>query len=123
MASIVRRSGNRGKPASRGPVALWTTALAICLTTSTLTACSEDAPPAAPIRPVRTVVVDPEPLSNTYSAPGEIRARYETPIAFRLSGKILARKVDVGSVVKAGDQIAVLDDRDQRNALDAAKSD
>jgi len=99
------------------------TALGLLAILATASACGDKAPPAAPLRPVRTVVVDPETLANTYSAPGEIRARYETPIAFRLSGKMLSRKVDVGSVVKAGDQIAVLDDRDQRNALDAAKSD
>jgi RND family efflux transporter MFP subunit len=88
-----------------------------------IAACGEQAAPPAPVRPVRTVVIEPEASSNTFTAPGEIRARYETPIAFRINGKMIARKVDVGTVVKQGDQIAVLDDRDEKNALDAAKSD
>jgi RND family efflux transporter MFP subunit len=69
------------------------------------------------------LVVQPEDSTDVFTAPGEIRARYETPIAFRLSGRMIVRKVDVGAVVREGDQIALLDDRDQRNALDAAKSE
>jgi RND family efflux transporter MFP subunit len=86
-------------------------------------ACGKPPAPSAEIRPVRSIVINPQDTTDAYTAPGEIRARYETPIAFRLSGRMLARKVDVGSLVKEGDQIALLDDRDQRNALDAAKSD
>jgi RND family efflux transporter MFP subunit len=119
MTSMTRR-GARANHLRRPMRGFGFGALAVV---AAVAACGEEVPPPTAIRPVRVVVVEPETAANTYSAPGEIRARYETPIAFRLSGKMLSRKVDVGSIVKAGDQIAVLDDHDQRNALDAAKSD
>ena len=49
-------------------------------------------------------------LESGYS--GEVRARYETPLAFRVPGKIVERKVDVGSLVKAGQVLAQLDTQD-----------
>jgi RND family efflux transporter MFP subunit len=97
---------------------IWCAAAAL-----SVAACGKEEAPPPPIRPVRAIVVEPQAAANTYSAPGEIRARYETPIAFRLSGKMIARKVDVGMVVRLGEQIALLDDKDQRNAVDTAKSD
>ena len=96
---------------------------AALLFASAVAACGKPATPEATVRPVRSVVVEPKEAQESFTAPGEIRARYETPIAFRLSGRLIVRKVDVGSVVNEGDQIALVDDRDQRNALDAAKSE
>jgi RND family efflux transporter MFP subunit len=51
-----------------------------------------------------------EDQSNMYS--GEIRARYETVLGFRIGGKIIERKVDVGAEVSAGQLIARLDAAD-----------
>lgn len=83
-----------------------------------LVACGKEAPPPAPPRPVLTRVVgeiaDEESL--TYS--GEVRSRYEAPLAFRLSGKISARLVDAGAIVKAGQVLARIDPAD--SALSAA---
>ena len=69
-----------------------------------------------------TVVVGAqgEDDSNIYS--GEIRARYETVLGFRIGGKIVERKVDVGAEVKAGQLLARLDAADtglQENAANA----
>ena len=64
-------------------------------------------------RPASTVVVVGalgEDHSNVYS--GEIRARYETVLGFRIGGKITARTVDVGDVVKTGQLLARLDAAD-----------
>jgi RND family efflux transporter MFP subunit len=119
MTTMTRREPRAGDARRRGGLA----ALGVLAIAGALAACGDQAAPPAPVRPVRTVVVEPEATSDTFTAPGEIRARYETPIAFRINGKMITRKVDVGTVVKQGDQIAVLDDRDEKNALDAAKSD
>ena len=113
----------RGVAPARGPRRNGKRGVVALAVAAILASCGDEAPPPAPVRPVRTVVIEPETTANTYTASGEIRARYETPVAFRLSGTIIARNIDVGSVVKAGDQIAVLDDRDQRNAVESAKSD
>jgi RND family efflux transporter MFP subunit len=40
--------------------------------------------------------------------------------AFRVGGKVMQRRVDVGQTVREGDVIAVLDDNDYRLAVDAA---
>lgn len=63
-------------------------------------------------RPASTVVVGAlgDEHSNVYS--GEIRARYETVLGFRIGGKIIARTVDVGAVVSSGQLLARLDAAD-----------
>lgn len=53
---------------------------------------------------------------------GEVRSRYETPLAFRVPGKITERLVNVGDTVKAGDVLARLDPVDARLALASAQS-
>ena len=75
-----------------------------------LGACSpkEVAAPEAP-RPVRTVVAGASTSSTTAAYSGEVRARYENSHSFRTSGKVLARLVEVGSHVKAGQVLMRLD--------------
>jgi len=53
---------------------------------------------------------------------GEVRARHEVDLAFRVGGKIIARRVDVGSKVKAGDILAQLDGSDLQLAQIAAQA-
>jgi membrane fusion protein, multidrug efflux system len=79
---------------------------------------------AAPvIRPVRTIVVQPVSFSLAGSVTGTIEARAEADLGFRIAGKLIERKVDVGDGVRAGDVLARLDDQDQRNALRTAEAD
>lgn len=86
-----------------------------------LAACSSKAPPAEPLRPVRTVELryDTARESNRYA--GVVRARHEVDEAFRVGGKIAQRKVDVGQAVREGDVLAVIDEADYRLAADAAQ--
>ena len=51
---------------------------------------------------------------------GTVRARYETPIAFQVSGRILARDVDAGQRVETGQALFRLDPRDLDEAERAA---
>ena len=89
-----------------------------------LGACKQEAPKkAAESRPVRSVVVDPKPVEDDRQAIGEIRPRYESDLSFRVAGKLLERKVDVGSSVKSGHIIARLDDQDYQNRLRSAEAD
>jgi len=53
---------------------------------------------------------------------GEIRARYETALAFRVSGRVSARLVEVGTQVRAGQVIATLDPQDYALAVRAVKA-
>jgi RND family efflux transporter MFP subunit len=90
-----------------------------------LSGCGEDAKTdtTAPARPVRTVVVDPAPVDDDRQAVGEIRARYESDLSFRVAGKIQSRLVDVGVSVKKGDVLATLDEQDYQNRLKSAEAD
>jgi RND family efflux transporter MFP subunit len=79
-------------------------------------------PPPEEIRPVRTVVATAQAEGESVSLTGHIRARTEESLAFRIDGRMIARHVDVGAVVKAGDLIAELDSLPQQDALRAAKA-
>ena len=85
-------------------------------------ACSKVPLPAEPLRPVLTVVVGEgaDDSAPTYS--GEVRSRYETPLGFRIGGKITARLVDVGARVKAGEVLARLDPADSALSANAANA-
>jgi multidrug efflux system membrane fusion protein len=87
-------------------------------------ACDRAAPPAPPadIRPVRAEKVDMHAIANSTRYAGEVRARYETDLAFRVSGRVQARLVDVGAQVKAGQVIATLDPQDYALATRAARA-
>jgi RND family efflux transporter MFP subunit len=90
---------------------------------SALTACSkEEAPPARIERPALTRVVGAQSGDAGYVYSGEIRARHEAQLGFRIGGKIVERLVDAGAVVKAGQVLARLDAADtglQASAADA----
>ena len=75
------------------------------------------------VRPVRTVVVDPKPVIDGRQAVGEVRPRYESDLSFRVTGKLVARRVDVGAMVKQGDTLASLDVVDYQNRLRSAEAD
>lgn len=84
--------------------------------------CSKsDQDAAAPNRVpwVKTVAVQAESQSMT-TLSGTVRARYETPIAFQVNGRILSREVDAGHRVKSGDLLFRLDPRDLDEAERAA---
>lgn len=87
-----------------------------------LAACQKETPPPEPPRPVLTQVLGETIADATSTYPGEIRSRYETPLAFRIPGKITARFVDVGTLVKAGDVLAKLDPADSTLAANAANA-
>ena len=61
---------------------------------------------------MRTVTAALESAEFQTEFPGEIRARIESRLGFRVPGKIIARKVDVGTVVKKGQILMQLDPQD-----------
>ncbi|MCK9236505.1 MAG: efflux RND transporter periplasmic adaptor subunit [Thiopseudomonas sp.] len=81
------------------------------LATLVLTGCSQEEPQTLSVRPV--MVMQPLPASTIIEAfAGEVRARLEPELAFRIGGKVIARKVETGSRVKAGQILAELDPED-----------
>jgi RND family efflux transporter MFP subunit len=75
------------------------------------------------LRPVRTVVVDAKPILDDRQAVGEVKPRYESDLSFRVDGKLVSRRVDVGASVKQGDILATLDVQDYQNKLNSAEAD
>ncbi len=93
-------------------------ALAPLAALTALTACSE--PPTAEAPPLVQVAVA-APAGTTGAAyTGVIRARVEAAPGFRVSGKIVARLVDAGQAVRAGQPLFRLDAGDLALAATAA---
>jgi RND family efflux transporter MFP subunit len=86
-----------------------------------LAGCAKPEPKQETLRPVRTAVVA-ESGAGTWVLSGDVRPRYETRLSFRLPGQMLARKVEVGERVRAGQTVAVLDGRDARLAESSARA-
>lgn len=86
-----------------------------------LAACSKKEAAAPAPRPVVAVAVHADGSAlQSASLPGEVQARYSTPLSFRVGGKIIERRVRLGDVVKYGQIVARLDPADaQKNAASA----
>lgn len=97
--------------------------IAVSLAVGLLAACGQEAPKEGEIRPVRTLVAEPKPIDDDRQAVGEIKARQESDLGFRVSGKLVSRVVEVGVAVKKGDLLARLDDQDFQNRLRSAEAD
>ena len=89
-----------------------------------LAACGRDTPPAPPadIRPVRAEQLGLQTNHASTRYAGEVRARYETDLAFRVAGRVQTRLVEVGAQVKAGQVMATLDPQDYALAASAARA-
>ena len=88
----------------------------------TLAACSRTPAPPEPVRSVKTMVITPAAAGGTLEYAGEIRARVESRLGFRVGGKMVERPVNVGDTVKAGQVLARLDPRDLRLGEDVARA-
>jgi membrane fusion protein, multidrug efflux system len=86
-----------------------------------LTACREDSQ-TAPVRPVLSVVATMQTSQTLGPFVGLIEPRYKTDLGFRIFGRMVARFVDVGSVLKKGGEIAVLDPAIQTQAVRSAEA-
>ena len=88
---------------------------------SMLAACGAGDPVAEPARPV--LVAQPQPAAGVARGfPGEIRAREESPLAFRVGGELLRREVDVGDRVARGELLATIDPGDFQAQARAAEA-
>jgi len=95
---------------------------AACLVAVTAGGCEKKVPPAAEARPVRTVTVARGADGDTVSLTGQVRAKNQVSLAFRLDGRMMKRAVNVGDVLKPGEIVAELDPQNQQNALRTAQA-
>ncbi|MCF7964776.1 MAG: efflux RND transporter periplasmic adaptor subunit [Methylobacter tundripaludum] len=73
-------------------------------------------------RPVKVFRVGQPASADAKHFAGEVRARIETPLSFRVAGKLLERKIDVGDRVRKGQLLAILDGNDYRLAAQSLKA-
>lgn len=86
-----------------------------------LAACAGEEKPAEAPRPA--LVTRPLRADAAATAyPGEVRAREESVLAFRIGGALIERRVDVGDRVRAGQVLALLDPRDVAQQAGAARA-
>ncbi|WP_445400776.1 efflux RND transporter periplasmic adaptor subunit [Zobellella sp. An-6] len=86
-----------------------------------LCACTPSDPPVVTLRPVNTVELHYDNVRDANRYFATVASRYAVDQAFRVGGKVLERRIDVGQSVKAGDVLARLDDVDYRLAEEAAR--
>jgi len=96
--------------------------VAAILIAATVTGCDKPAPAAPQARPVRTVTVERPVGGEIVSLTGQIRAKDQTNLAFRVGGRIIERPVNVGDVVTPGQVVAKLDPQNQQNELRSAQA-
>jgi membrane fusion protein, multidrug efflux system len=87
-----------------------------------ITGCSKEVVVSEPVRPVLTQKISLSQNLDQAVYSGDVRARHETDLGFRIGGKIVTRHVELGAVVKKGALLASLDPQDVRLGADAARS-
>lgn len=87
-----------------------------------LTACGKEGPK----EPLSPRVYIQEVTSRDYAPPialsGDIQARVETQLSFRVGGKIIERKVDIGDHIQANQVLARLDPKDLKIQVETAQA-
>ncbi|CAN7512512.1 efflux RND transporter periplasmic adaptor subunit [Acidovorax sp. Leaf78] len=96
--------------------------LLVLATAALLAACSRPAPPEEPVRSVKLLTVGVGALQSSLEYSGEVRARVESRLGFRVAGKIVKRQAELGQRVRAGAVLAQLDPKDYQLATDAARA-
>jgi RND family efflux transporter MFP subunit len=100
----------------------WRQLLSLSCSVLVLGACGKPPEKAPEPRLVNVVRVDPGTATGEVAYSGDVRARYETNLSFRVAGKIVARNVEVGTVVRASQVLARLDPEDQKLNAQSAQS-
>lgn len=94
----------------------------LALTVVLLAACAKTEPAPEPVRSVKLMTVGPQSMVFAQEYAGDVRARSESRLGFRVAGKLLARSVEVGQRVQAGQVLAQLDAADYQLAANAAQA-
>jgi len=104
LKTLRRKTGAPALPALRLMAAA---ALAMMLA-----ACSRPVPKVDDVRPVRAIVLASSNVDVNAEFSGEVVARVTSQLGFRVGGKIVERKVDVGAFVTRGQVLMRLDPQD-----------
>src|SRR6476659_8886470 len=84
--------------------------------------CAKPVEKADVARPARVMTVRSAATHDVPVFAGEVKPRYEIDMSFRIGGKLLERKVDMGATVVKGQPLARLDPQDARLSAAAASA-
>lgn len=87
-----------------------------------LSACSKAVPAEEPVRAVKVLTVGADTQHANAEYAGEVQARVESRLGFRVPGKIIRRPVELGQRVQAGQVLAQLDPQDYKLSEAAARA-
>ncbi len=96
--------------------------MVLMLAVAMLSGCSRQEAPPEPVRAVKVVTVGAQGLQAESTYAGEVRARVESRLGFRVGGKLTQRAVDAGQRVAAGQLLAALDPQDYQLSAQAAQA-
>ena len=80
----------------------------------------EAAPATPPLVSSMTITAASDQQVHLFS--GEVRGRNETALGFRIPGKVIARRVETGAIVKKGEILMQVDPKDIKEAVTAANA-
>src|SRR5882724_2714765 len=87
-----------------------------------LTGCGKGTETAPEIRPVRAITVTHGAAGEPASLTGTVQAQDTVNLAFRVGGRLVERRVDLGDHVAQGQVIGRLEPQDAQNALRTAQA-
>ena len=94
--------------------------LACCLGIALIGGCSEQQATSYPLLPVKVQPVKLVNYTPKVTLTGEISARVQSDLSFRVGGRIIERKVEVGTHVESGEVLARLDPKVQQADVEGA---
>ena len=94
----------------------------VVLCSVTLSGCSKDTAAAEQEVPFVMVATPTSSRHELKSYAGDVQARQQTALAFRVAGQVTQRFADVGDQVKVGQVLATLDVKDAQLQLNAARA-
>src|SRR4030081_1309171 len=97
--------------------------LLVIAVTLSLAACSKEQPKKVEIRPVRVTSVHHALSGDTIGLTGQIQAKDQINLAFRIGGRLQERNVTVGDPVTPGQIVARIEPQDFHNALRSAEAE
>lgn len=96
--------------------------MACCLSVALLGGCYEEKAETHSLLPVGVQPVKLVKFTQKVTLTGEIVARVESDLSFRVGGRIIERKVEVGQHLKSGEVLARLDPKVQEADIEGANA-
>ncbi|WP_429809091.1 efflux RND transporter periplasmic adaptor subunit [Ensifer sp. B1-9] len=94
----------------------------LALSSTSLTACSDETALEHPPQMVRAIAVELADHTQTVTLTGEIRPQVESVQAFRVGGRVVGRVVDTGDHVEVGQLLASLDPDELQTSVSSAEA-